>query len=225
MHIEPGIVHGAKMALALVTAAGAAGMSVRLIAKDLLTRPVVSLTVRSLIATLVGLLFFEVFPHVAVGVSEVHFILGTSLLLILGVAPAAVGLAGALALQGLLFAPSDLPMYAVNVTTLLLPLFAIRLLARTWLRGDVAYVDLGYKDVLKLSATYQGGVIAWVAFWVIYGQGIGAETLASLITFALAYAMVIIVEPLIDLALLAGARSAQGLRGSGLVESRLYHPV
>lgn len=225
MHIEPGIVHGAKMALALATAAGAAGMTVRLIAKDLLTRPLVSLTARSLIATLVGLLFFEVLPHLPVGVSEVHFILGTSLLLILGVAPTAIGLAGALALKGLVFAPSDLPMYAVNVTTLLMPLFAIRLLARTWLPKGVAYVDLGYKDVLKLSAAYQGGVIAWVAFWVIYGQGIGAETLASLTTFALAYAMVIVVEPLIDLALLAVARSAHGLRGSSLVEERLFRPA
>ncbi|MDK3073178.1 energy-coupling factor ABC transporter permease [Sedimentitalea sp. JM2-8] len=135
MHIEPGTVHGAKMALAVATATGAAGVTVRLIAAELRTRHVQSLAARSLVAMLVCLMFFEVFPHVAVGLSEVHFILGTSLLLILGVVPAAVGLAGALGLQGLFFAPPDLPKYAVNVTTLLLPLFTIRWLARKWLRG------------------------------------------------------------------------------------------
>ena len=37
--------------------------------------------------------FFEVLPHAPVGVSEVHLILGSTLFLILGAAPAAIGLA------------------------------------------------------------------------------------------------------------------------------------
>ena len=37
-----------------------------------------------------------------------------------------------------------------------------------------------------------------------------------------AYLLVIVVEPLVDLAVLAGAKAARGLRGSGLVTPRLY---
>ena len=50
-------------------------------------------------------------------------------LLIFGAAPAAFGLALGLLLQGMFFVPSDLPQYGMNVTTLLVPLFAIGALA------------------------------------------------------------------------------------------------
>ena len=224
MHIEPGVVHGAKMVLAYATAAGAAGYSAKLIAEDLKTHAAASFVVRSVVATFAVFVFFELLPHFPVGISEVHFILGTTILLILGAAPAAVGLAAGLAIQGLFFAPSDLPMYFVNVTTLLVPLFAIHLMAQKMLPKDIAYVDLTYVDVLKLSAAYQGGVVAWVAFWAFYGQGVGAETLASVSSFGLAYMTIILIEPLIDLAVLAGAKSMKGMRDSGLVTKRLYHP-
>ena len=51
-----------------------------------------------------------------------------------------------------------------------------------------------------MSAVYQGGIIAWVAFWAIYGQGVGAENMQSILTFGAAYALVILIEPLADLA-------------------------
>ncbi|WP_424985373.1 energy-coupling factor ABC transporter permease [Microbulbifer sp. S227A] len=225
MHIEPGIVHGAKMVLAYSTAAAAAGYSLKLIADELKTRSLPSLVARSVIATLAVFIFFEVLPHFPVGVSEVHFILGTTLLLILGIAPAAVGLAAGLAIQGLFFAPSDMPMYFVNITTLLVPLFAIGAMARRAVPQDVAYVDLKYMDVFKLSAAYQGGVVAWVAFWAFYGQGVGAESFASVASFGIAYMMVVLIEPLIDLAVLAGAKSIKGLRDSALVTDRLHNPA
>ncbi len=223
MHIEPGIVHGAKMVLAYGTAAAAAGYSLKLIGDELKTRSVPSFVARSALATAAVLVFFEVLPHFPVGVSEVHFILGTTLLLILGIAPAAVGLAAGLLIQGLFFAPTDMPMYFVNITTLLVPLFAIGAMARKMLPQDVAYVDLTYTDVLKLSAAYQGGVVAWVAFWALYGQGAGAETFASVGSFGLAYMMVVLIEPLIDLAVLAAAKSMKGLRHSALVTTRLHN--
>ncbi|MEX0350285.1 MAG: energy-coupling factor ABC transporter permease [Paracoccaceae bacterium] len=223
MHIEPGVVHGAKMVFAYGTAAAAAGYSLKLIADDLKERAVTSFIARSIAATLSVFIFFEVLPHFPVGISEVHFILGTTLLLILGAAPAAVGLAAGLAIQGLLFAPSDVPMYFVNLTTLLVPLFAIHALAKRALPQDVAYVDLGYTDVLKLSAAYQGGVIAWVAFWAFYGQGFGAENLAAVGSFGLAYMLVVLIEPVFDLAVLAGAKSLKGLKDSGMVTPRLYN--
>ena len=114
-------------------------------------------------------------------------------------------------------------MYFVNATTLLVPLFAIHALARRVLPADRPYVDLGYGDVLKLSMAYQGGVVAWVAFWAFYGQGVSVDTLASVGSFGAAYLCVILLEPLVDLAVLAGAKALKGLNHSGLVTSRLYN--
>lgn len=222
MHIEPGVVDGAKMVLAYGTAAAAAGYSLKLAADDLKTHAVPSLVIRSVIATVGVFIFFELLPHFAVGISEVHFILGTTLFLLCGPAAAAFGLAAGLAIQGAVFAPSDLPMYFVNVTTLLFPLFAVHALAKTIVPTATAYVDLDYAQVLKMSAVYQGGVVAWVAFWAIYGQGVGAENLNAVFSFGAAYMLVIIIEPIADLAVLAGAKALKG-RGAGLFTRRLYN--
>lgn len=223
MHIEPGVVHGAKMVFSVATAAGATAYSGKLIWDALKQKGPLSLIARSAIATVLVIIFFEVLPHFAVGISEVHFILGTTLLLVLGTAPAAIGLALGLLLQGLLLAPSDMPMFTVNLTTLLVPLFGIHMLAKSLIAPGTAYVDLSYGQALKLSAAYQGGVVAWVAFWAIYGQGFGADNLASIGTFALAYASVLLIEPIADLAVLAAAKRLRGLNGSSLVEQRLYN--
>ncbi|WP_308915449.1 energy-coupling factor ABC transporter permease [Jannaschia sp. LMIT008] len=225
MHIEPGIVDGAKMALAVATAAGAGAYTLKLAWTDAKARGVAPLAVRSALAALGTFVFFEVLPHFAVGVSEVHFILATTLFLILGAAPAAIGLALGLLVQGAFFAPSDLPMFFVNVTTLLVPLFATLALARRVIPRDVAYVDLEYGQVLKLSLAYQGGVVAWVAFWVLYGQGVGAETMASVATFGAAYMLVVLIEPVVDLGALALAKRFRSARGSGALSTRLYSPA
>lgn len=225
MHIEPGVVDGAKMMLATGTAAAAAGYGCKLAWDDLRSHSFLSLVLRGIIAALGSFVFFEVLPHFSVGVSEVHFILGTTLFLVLGAAPAAFGLAAGLLIQSLFFAPSDLPMFFVNVTTLLFPLFAIDALAKKVIPADRAYVDLSYDAVLKLSALYQGGVIAWVAFWAIYGQGFGAENMAAIASFGAAYLMVILVEPVADLAILAVAKWFDRLKGTALVTQRLHHPA
>ncbi len=225
MHIEPGVVDGAKMALAYGTAAASAGYGLKLMADDVRKRNVASFGLRAGLATLAAFVFFEVLPHFPVGISEVHFILGTTLLLLLGVGPAAFGLAAGLAVQGLLFAPSDVPMYFVNLTTLLVPLFAIHALAKRIIPAGKAYVDLGYGEVLKLSAMYQGGVIAWVAFWATYGQGFGAENMSAVLSFGAAYMLVIVIEPIADLAVLATAKAFRRLEGSPLVDDRLYAKV
>jgi hypothetical protein len=224
MHIEPGVVHGAKMALAYGTAATAAAGSLKLIADDLKTHAIPSFVPRAALATVLVFVFFEVLPHFPVGVSEVHFILGTTLLLLLGAGPAAVGLAAGLLMQGLLFAPSDLPMYLVNVTTLVLPLFLIAAVAQRTIPREKAYIDLGYGEVLRLSVAYQGGVVAWVAFWALYGQGFGATNLAAIGSFGAAYMLVIVVEPIADLVVLAAAKGMRRLENSGLVTRRLHNP-
>ena len=225
MHIEPGVVNGAKMVLAYGTAAASLGIGAKLILNDIAERNPASFGIRATLATLGVLVFFEVLPHFPVGVSEVHFILGTTLLLLLGAGPAAFGLCAGLAVQGMFFAPSDLPMYFVNVTTLLMPLFLIHALARRVIPANVAYVDLAYTDVLKMSFAYQGGVIAWVAFWATYGQGFGAENMAAVLSFGAAYLLVVAIEPVADLAVLAGAKALRSLKGSPAVTHRLYHPA
>lgn len=221
MHIEPGIVDGAKMALAYGTAAGGAAYTAKLAIDDLKAHNPISFALRAAIGTVGTFIFFEVMPHFAVGVSEVHFILGTTLFLILGAAPAAIGLALGLLVQGMVFAPTDLPMFFVNLTTLLFPLFAITALAHRVIPRDTAYVDLRYADVLKLSAVYQGGIVAWVAFWAIYGQGMGADTLSAVLSFGAAYMLVVLIEPVADLGALALAKALRG-SGANWAVNRLY---
>lgn len=221
MHIEPGVVTGAKLALGSVTAAGAATVSAKMVWENLVQRGAASLIARSSMATAATFVFFELLPHLAVGPSEVHLILGSTLLLMLGTAPAAVGLALGLLLQGLLMSPTDLPQYGMNVTTLLVPLLALHMVTKSVVARGTAYVDLTYTQALKLSTTYQAGVVAWVAFWVVWGEGASMSTLASLSTFGAAYMTVVLIEPLVDLAVLAVAKRMKA-QGSGLLDARVY---
>ena len=223
MHIEPGVVNGAKIVLSYATAAGAGLYAVKLTADTLRKQGVASLAARTAVTTAAVFSFFEILPHVSVGVSEVHFIFGSTLFLIFGAAPAALGLALGLFLQGVFFVPTDLPQYGMNVTTILVPLFAIAALSQRVIPRDTAYVDLDYRQALSLSSAYQAGIVAWVAFWALYGAGFGAENLRSIATFAGSYMTVILVEPLVDLAMLALAKSLRGLVGGALVTPRLHH--
>ncbi|MGD2118443.1 MAG: energy-coupling factor ABC transporter permease [Chromatiales bacterium] len=226
MHIEPGVVTGAKMAISYLTAAGAVGYTAKLAFDTIKKDGFAALVVRSLITTVLVFSFFEVLPHYPVGVSEVHFILGSTLFLIFGAAPAAVGLAMGLLIQGVFFAPFDLPQYGMNVTSVLVPLLAVAAIARRIIPPSTAYKDVTYKQALALSTAYQGGVIAWVGFWALYGHGFGAENLSQIASFSVAYSSVILAEPLLDLAILAAAKGMyQVIKDSPLFHSRLSHPA
>ena len=222
MHIEPGVVDGAKIALSYATAAAAGAVTLRESLKAVRATGALPLAGRTALATGLVFTFFEILPHFPVGVSEVHFILGSTLFLLFGAAPAALGLALGLLIQGLIFAPFDLPQYGMNVTTLLVPLFALQLLARRIIGPDTAYVDLRYGQVLALSTAYQAGVVVWVGFWAFYGQGFGAANIAAVASFGAAYMMVVLIEPLADLAVLAAAKSLRDLTGGRLFEYRLH---
>jgi len=222
MHIEPGIVDGAKMALGSATAITVLGYTAKLAWNSIKQDGAIPLGIRSLITAVLVFSFFEVFPHYPVGVSEVHLILGSTLFLMFGAAPAAIGLALGLLTQGVFFAPADLPQYGMNVTTLLVPLFALGALARRIIPANTAYKDVAYAQCLALSTVYQGGVVALVAFWAVYGQGAGAANLAEVGTFGIAYMAVVMVEPLIDLAILAAAKSLHRFKDSTVFHSRLY---
>ena len=223
MHIEPEIVQGAKIVLSYGTAAVSFGIASKIALENIQKSGVLAMAVKSIITTFLVLMFFEVFPHQPVGVSEVHLILGSTLFLIFGAAPAALGLAFGLLIQGLLFSPFDLPQYGMNVTTLLMPLFAMSYLAKKIIPENIAYKDIKYADALKLSVIFQSGIITWVAFWALYGQGFAIENLTSVFSFGAAYMSVVILEPLIDLAVLAGAKTLNSLQNSSFVENRLYN--
>ena len=222
MHIEPGLVADSKIWLSYFTACGAGAYALKATFDTIRDRGLMSLVTRTAATTALVFSFFEVLPHYPVGVSEVHLILGSTLFLVFGLAPAALGLALGLLVQGLFFAPFDLPQYGMNVTTLLVPLIALTALARQVIKPDTPYVELRYRQALALSTTYQAGIVVWVGFWALYGQGFTAANFTAITSFGAAYMSVIIVEPLVDLAVLAGAKLLHGLRGSFLVERRLY---
>ena len=223
MHIEVGVVDSAKMVLSYGTAIAAFGYLGKEMLVSAKEKGAISLVLRSILASFAVLVFFEIFPKQPVGISEVHFILGSTLFLIFGLVPAGIGLLVGLLIQGILFAPFDLPNYSVNVTTLLVPLFMMAAAAKKIIPNDTAYKDIRYSQALKLSLIYQGGIVAWVMFWALYGQGFTSANLAAIGSFAAAYMMVVIFEPLIDIAILAGAKALQGMKDSSFVTPRLYN--
>ena len=207
MHIEPGVVSGAKMFLSYGTATAVIGTSAKLAWDNIKENGIISFLVKTIISTMIVFSCFEILPHYPIGVSEVHLILGTTIFLIFGVAPAAFGLALGLLIQGVFFAPFDLPQYGINVTTLLASILALNLVAKKVIPKDTPYKDITYSQLLKLSIAWEGSIVAWVAFWAFYGQGFGAENLHNVFIFGASYMCVVIIEPLIDLAVLAAVKA------------------
>ncbi len=207
MHIEAGVVDGAKMLLSYGTGAGVLGVSAKLAWDNIKENGLLSFMLKSLIATAIVFSCFEVLPHYPIGVSEVHLILGTTIFLVFGIAPAAVGLALGLLIQGLFFAQFDLPQYGINVTTLLASMFILNAAVKKIIPAGTAYKDISYAQMLKMSIVWEGAIVSWVAFWAIYGQGFAAENLASIASFGSAYMSVIIIEPLVDLAVLSAVKA------------------
>jgi len=207
MHIEAGVVDGAKMLLSYGTAAGVAGVTAKVAWENVKENGVISLFLKTIIATIIVFSCFEVLPHYPIGVSEVHLILGTTIFLVFGLAPATLGLALGLAIQGLFFAPFDLPQYGINVTTLLASMFMLNMAMKKIVPTKTAYKDITYSQMLKMSIVWEGAIVSWVAFWALYGQGFGAENLANIFSFGSAYMSVIILEPLVDMAVLTAVKA------------------
>ena len=203
MHIEAGVVDGAKMLLSYGTGAGVLAMSGKVAYENIKDNGLISFLLKSLIATIVVFFCFEVLTHYPIGISEVHLILGTTIFLIFGIAPASVGLVLGLLIQGVFFAQFDLPQYGINVTTLLASMFILNIAVQKIIPSRTAYKDINYIQMLKMSIIWEGAIVSWVAFWAFYGQGFGAENLSNIFTFGGAYMGVIIIEPLIDLAILS----------------------
>ncbi len=221
MHIEAGVVNGAKMVLSYATGAGVIGMGAKLAWDNIKDNGAISLALKSLIATIIVFCCFEVLPHYPIGVSEVHLILGTTIFLIFGIAPAIIGLALGLLIQGIFFAQFDLPQYGINVTTLLASMLILYGASKKIIPQNIAYKDISYSQMLKMSIVWEGAVVSWVAFWALYGQGFGAENLHNIVTFGSAYMLVIIIEPLVDLAVLSAVKAFNSDKCNILFDKRL----
>ena len=191
MHIEPGFISQAKLALANVSAIGVLAYYL----KTLVTRP--ADIIRTLLAAVFFFLFMQSF-HVNVGPSELHFIGAMAIYLTLGFIPALFGFALGLLLQGLLFEPVDLPHLAVNSLSLIVPLIAVHFtLGRKLLEGATTVT---WKQILKLDAAYYSGVVAMVGFWLSIGYV--AVPLTAWATWASSYLVLVAVEPLFTYATL-----------------------
>lgn len=226
MHIEPGIVDSAKIGLSYVTASVAIIAVAKASVKNIKMNNPLTFLVKSAITTMLVFTFFQILPHYSVGISEVHFIMGSMLFLLFGLAPASIGLVLGLFIQSTLFSPIDLPQYGMNITTLILPLIALSYVANKIIPTDTPYTKLKYTQVFKLSLVYQAGIVSWVTFWAIYGQGVGVENLSSILSFGGAYMLVVFIEPLVDLGLLAMAKFVTGkFKNTNLFEKRLYNTI
>ena len=221
MHIEAGVVQGAKMVLSYATAMGVVGVGVKLAYDNIKDNSLVSFGLKSLLATILVFICFEVFPHYPIGVSEVHLILGTTIFLVFGVAPAMVGLAIGLLIQGLLFAQFDLPQYGINITTLLASMILLDLASKKIIAKGVAYRDISYTQMLKISIIWEGSIVGWVAFWAFYGQGFGVENIQNIFSFGSAYMLVVMVEPLVDMAILSLVKLYHNDRCNIIFDKRL----
>ncbi|MCK1629230.1 energy-coupling factor ABC transporter permease [Bradyrhizobium sp. 162] len=229
MHIEPGMVTSAKFVLSCATGIAMGCVVAKLVVEAIHERRALSFAVQAIAAA--GLVFtlFEFLPHFAVWASEVHLVLGSTLFPF-GAAPAALGLALGLLLQSVLFVPTDLPQYRMNVTTPLMPLFAIKALAKRLIPSKAAYRDLQYSKALALSTAYQSGIAVWIASLALYRAGFGAANLGKVALLAVYYAVVALVEPLADLAALAlgkqiGRRECEGICRLPLPEGMLRSKV
>lgn len=198
MHIEPGYVANAKILAANAGAIALLGSQ----SVHLLRQP--QLIVRSLLAAVFFTLAMQAF-HLRVGPSELHFLGAMPIYLSFGFLPALFGFAVGLLVQGLLFEPTDLVHLGINFLSLALPLVAVHATLGKRLGS------LSVRSILKLDAAYYSGVTLMVGFWLAIGEV--ATPVSAWAAFALSYAAVVAVEPLITLLVL---RALQG---------RPAHPV
>ena len=188
MHIEPGILSGAKIAAANLAATGLLAAQ----APQLVKRP------QFVLRTLLAALFFSVFMqsfHLPAGASELHFLGAMPIYLTLGFVPTLLGFGLGLLLQGVVFEPADLLHLGVNFLSLAVPLVALHATLGRRLATEAA---TEIRSVLKLDAAYYAGVAAMVGFWLSMGQV--ATPFAEWVSFAAAYLPVVLIEPVLTVA-------------------------
>lgn len=189
MHIEPGYVSAAKIALANIAAIGMLGSQ----SLQLVRQP--QLLVRTLLAAIFFSVFMQMF-HLPVGPSELHFVGAMPIYLTLGFVPTLIGFGLGLLLQGLLFNPADLVHLGINFLSLAAPLA----LLHATLGKRVQKLDI--KTILKLDAAYYSGVTLMVGFWLAIGEV--ATPLAAWAGFAASYISIVLIEPVFTWVIVKG---------------------
>ncbi|MGY4327545.1 hypothetical protein ACVWWG_001962 [Bradyrhizobium sp. LB7.2] len=74
MHIEAGIVTGAKLVLSCATGIAMGCVVAKLVVEAIRERGALSFAMQAIAATALVFTFLEILPHFAVGVSELHFV-------------------------------------------------------------------------------------------------------------------------------------------------------
>ncbi len=208
MHIEPGFVLPAKVAMANMAAVGVVGYYLR----DLVNLKDLRGTSLNIIRTLLSgawfLLMMQFLPHFAVGPSEWHMVSFLIMYLMFGFAPTLYGFGLSLALQATpLFEPQDMLHLAINFLSLAVPLITVHKLFgdKVWkvMDGDLS-LDLTrsfkngitYIDLIKIDTTYYTGMSLMVLFWLSWG-GVAQNPAEGWLTFMSSYAINLIIEPLV----------------------------
>ncbi|MBF0183541.1 MAG: energy-coupling factor ABC transporter permease [Magnetococcales bacterium] len=189
MHIEPGYIAPAKLALANLTAvvvlAAHAGQALH--SPGLLGRLLLAATFFS---------FFMQSYHRPVGPSELHFVGAMAIYLTMGYLPTLFGFAFGLLLQGWLFEPQDLLHLSVNSLSLIVPLMLVHhTLGKSYVEQAR---PLSWRAIVRLDGAYYAGVTAMVGFWLLLGD---VQTpFLSWATFAASYLGLVILEPVLTMA-------------------------
>jgi cobalt/nickel transport system permease protein len=188
MHIEVGIIDPLRLA-----AANAVALSLVATQIPSLVRNPLNLA-KAAIAAVVFSALMQAW-HLPVGPSELHLIGATTVYLLFGFAPAMVGFAVGLLLQGVLFEPGDLPHLGVNALSLMLPMVAVHLTFGRQLFDARMKARFSLGKVLRIDAVYYAGVSAMVGFWLMISND--SVALADWGRWALAYLPVFGAEALI----------------------------
>lgn len=203
MHIEIGILSSEKIAYASVAATALLGAH----AGGLLKSPTAWLR------TALAALFFSALMqawHMPVGPSELHMVGAIPIYMLFGFIPTLFGFGLGLLLQALVFEPQDLVHLSVNFLSLAVPL----VIMHQSLGKKLQTISVG--KVLQLDAMYYAGVTVMVGFWL----SISSEPapLGEWALFAVSYASLVAIEPLLSIGLLLGG---QRLRKSRLLAACL----
>lgn len=186
MHIEPGFLPAAKVAVANLAAVGVLAAYL----PALIKQP--TLILRTLIAAVFFSLFMQLF-HMPIGPSELHFVGAMPIYILFGFIPTLFGFGLGLLLQGLLFEPGDLINLSVNALSLVIPLMAVHYTLGRRIR------QINMPTILKLDGAYYAGVTLMVGFWLLQSET--ATPLADWALFASSYLAIVAFEPLVTLTL------------------------
>jgi len=204
MHIEPGFVTPAKVAIANAGAIGVFAWGLKEQLKEFLSKPWIPL--KTLLAAVFFSLFMQSF-HMPIGPSELHFVGAMAMYLTLGFTPTLLGFAIGLAVQGLVFDPADLYHLGVNSLSLMLPLVAVHFISGRQFFEQSVSKRLSWARIVGLDAMYYTGVTGMVGFWLMISEV--STPFSSWLAFASSYLVLVACEPVVTYLAVKGLKSIE----------------